>query len=194
MLTKIIPVKAVRFIVLFLLSYFLLYMVNYTLTGLLQPGGYYLKWLDDNLDYVTGFRTFLLSTTSYIMEWRGYETFLGSNILWVKGGHNIRMVYSCMGINVLCLWWAFLISYPMSIKRKLKNFVLGTVGLILLNITRLSLLTISPADYSFREWSVDHHTLYNVIAYGVIMLGIKRVMDKKVSTKGARLKPVRAVT
>lgn len=93
------------------------------------------------------------------------------------------MVYSCMGINILCMWWAFIIAIPMKLKKKFVHFLLGTFCLIALNIMRLSMLTMSPDDYSFGELIVDHHTIYNWIVYGLILLTIKRIIDKKLAIK-----------
>ncbi|MCB0699745.1 MAG: archaeosortase/exosortase family protein [Chitinophagales bacterium] len=168
---------AVRYVLLFFISYGLLYITNYILTGLLQPGGYYSEWLANNLDYVTVFRTFLLRSTSSVIEILGYETYLQGNVLYTKGGHSIRMVYSCIGINILCMWWAFVIALPMKLLRKLLHFIFGTVCLIGLNISRLSMLTMSPDDYSLGELVLDHHTIYNCLVYGVILITMKRVID-----------------
>lgn len=170
-----------RFVLLFAMAYVILYLINYVLTGLIQPGGYYSEWLDHNLDYVTGFRTFLLSSTATITEFFGHDTYLRGNTLFVKGGHNIRMVYSCMGINMLCMWWAFMVALPMKLKKRLVYAVVGTLTLIALNITRLSMLTMSPDNSSFGDLAIDHHTLYNWLVYGVILIVMKRMIDKKAS-------------
>lgn len=173
---------AVRFVLLLLSIYCCLYSANYMLTGLMQPAGYYSHWVAKHFDYVTAFRTFLLSSTSYIAELFGHDTYLKENILYVKGGHNIRMVYSCMGINILCFWWAFVIALQMPTKQKLLHFIIGTMVLIILNVTRLSLLTVSPKHISLDQLMIDHHDLYNGVVYGVILIVIKRIVDKKITT------------
>ncbi len=169
-----------RFVLLFIAGYGVLYMVNYALTGMLQPGGYYSVWMDDNLDYVTGFRAFLLHSTATVAEYFGHTTFLKDNVLHVKGGHNIRIVYSCIGFNILCVWWAFVVSLPMQIKKKVLHFTLGTICLVALNITRLSMLAMSSRDYSFGQLVVDHHTIYNWVVYSVILIVMKRLIDNRV--------------
>lgn len=173
---------AVRFVLLLLSIYCCLYSTNYMLTGLMQPAGYYSHWLAKHFDYVTAFRTFLLSSTGYIAELFGHDTYLKGNILYVKGGQNIRIVYSCMGINILCLWWAFILAIPVRLSNKMFHFIIGTLCLIALNIARLSLLTLSPNSYSSGNLIIDHHTLYNCVVYGVILIVIKRIVDKKITT------------
>ncbi|MCB0696360.1 MAG: hypothetical protein KDC07_03285 [Chitinophagaceae bacterium] len=174
---------AVRYVLLFFISYGLLYITNYILTGLLQPGGYYSEWLANNLDYVTAFRTLLLTSTANVVELFDYYTCLRGNILFVEGGHNIRMVYSCIGINILCMWWAFVIAMPMKMKTKTVYLLAGTMCLIALNIIRLSMLTMSPNDYSYGELIIDHHTIYNWVVYGLILIVMKRVIDVVFTTK-----------
>lgn len=169
-----------QFLLVFVISYGILYTINYISTGLLQPEGYYSAWLHQNLDYVRSYRTFLLTGTALVTELFGHNTFLRGDILFVKDGHNIRMAYSCMGINILCLWWAFTIAVPMSVKKKLFHFMLGTACLIILNITRLSLLTMSPKDVSLGQMIIDHHDLYNCIVYGLILIAMKHIVDKRV--------------
>ncbi len=172
---------AVRFVLLFLLAYGFLYTINYALTGILQPGGVYSLWLDDHLDYITAFRAFLLSCTATTIDFFGYDTFLKGDTLFVKDGHSIRIIYSCIGINILCVWWAFVIALPIHIKRKAFHFIVGTIGLIALNITRLCMLTMSSKDHSLGQLVVDHHTIYNCVVYGLILIAIQQVIDRQLS-------------
>ena len=166
-----------KFPLIFVVAYGILYVINYLLTGLMQPGGYYVEWLDNYLDYVSVFRSFLLNSTSVVISWFGYESKVDGNILWVKGGHNIRMVYSCIGINILCMWLAFCMALPVRLNKKLLYLITGMMSLIALNILRLSMLTMSPANYSFGSLALDHHTIYNWVAYGLIFLAMKRMID-----------------
>lgn len=168
-----------KFVLLFIAAYIGLYSTNYILTGIIQPGGYYNEWLATHFDYIAAFRTFLLGATAKVVKLMNYDTYLTDNILYVKGGHNIRMVYSCMGVNILCLWWAFIITLAISIKEKAFYFFAGTFCLILLNIIRLSLLTISPKDISFGQLMIDHHDLYNWVVYGLIFLVMKQIIDRE---------------
>lgn len=170
--------RAIVFITLFLFLYALLYVTNYALTGLIQPGGYYSEWLNTHFDYVTLFRQFLLKSTAKVIGWFSYETAITGNILWVKGGHNIRMVYSCMGLNLLFVWWAFVIAFPMAIKRKLFLFIAGTASLVSLNIIRLSAITMSPQTFVYKEWAVNHHTLFNGVAYVLIFFAIRQTIKR----------------
>lgn len=172
--------SALKFVLVIILLYGLLYSLNYILTGLIQPGGYYSEWLATNFDYITAFRNFLLGTTGVIVETLGYDINQQGNVLYVKGGQSIRMVYSCIGINILCMWWAFIIAVPMKSLRKLFRFILGTICLVTLNIARLSMLTISYNDYSLGELALDHHTIYNWVVYGLILITMKRVIDKRI--------------
>lgn len=168
----------VFFVLLFLLVYGLLYTANHVLTGAMQKGGIYSEWLDDNLDYVTVFRTFLLQSTAHISQLFGHDTFLREDTLFVKGGHNIRMIYSCIGMNLLFIWWSFVFAFPMNIYKKLSFFFSGTLALIALNILRLSVITLSPRTLSYKEWVIDHHSLYNCLIYVTICIVIRTLIKK----------------
>lgn len=169
---------AVRFVLLFFTVFAALYMLNYSLTGLIQPGGFYSQWIAEHFDYITVFRGFLLRTTGSIIELLGYKIYLKENILYVNGGNNIRMVYSCIGINILCVWWALIIAFPIEKKTRFFYFIIGTICLITINITRLTLLSISTYNYTLGKLAIDHHTIYNWIVYGLILIAIKRVLLK----------------
>lgn len=164
---------------LFIVVYGILYAINYILTGLTVKGGYYWSWLDDNLDYISAFRHFLLKSTGALISLLGYNNYVDGNILWVQGGRNIRMVYSCIGMNILCMWWAFVIAFPMQLKRRVLFFITGSILLVCLNILRLSLLTITHGQISILGFEVDHHTVFNATCYILIFLVIRAVINKE---------------
>lgn len=169
--------KAIRFVLVFCVTYGVLYFLNYAITGLMVPGGYYWAWLDNYVDYISGMRYFLLHTTSQLVTWAGHYNIIDGNILWVQNGHNIRLMNTCLGLNMLFLWWAFVVSFPRSFVQKIKWFVGGSILLIALNITRLTTLTIAPDDLFALIGKVDHHNLFNIISYGLIFLFIKISID-----------------
>lgn len=170
--------KAVRFVLLFFVCYGVLYGANYVLTGMLIPGGYYVSWMDNYTDYISGMRELLLGTTAVLLDWMDFYTVRDGNILWVKGGHNIRMMYTCLGLNILFMWWAFVVAFPRSFKRKVKWLIGGTILLVGINIARLTVLTAAPDDLFSLIGKVDHHNIFNVVSYGLILMFIKTSIDK----------------
>lgn len=59
--------------------------------------------------------------------------------------------------------------------------VIGTVFITLLNIIRIMMVTLAPRDPTIFNMPIDHHDVYNVIVYGIIILFIFRIINK--STK-----------
>lgn len=170
--------KAIRFVVVFFLVFGLLYAANYVLTGMMIPGGkYYSSLLDDHLNYISGMRVLLLDSTETMLNVMGFYTIQEGNILWVKGGHNIRLMYSCLGLNVLFMWWAFVISFPRVFWQKILWFIGGSLLLIMINIGRLTLLTACPDDMFDLIGKIDHHNLFNAVSYGLIFIVIKVSID-----------------
>jgi len=168
----------VKFVVRFLLLYGFLYAFNYVYTGLTVEGGSYSPWLDHNLDYITGMRNLILNSASYILTIIGYENYVYGNLLRVTGHNTIRMVYSCIGLNILCMWWAFTLSFPQPLKRKIAYMIGGSVFITLLNIIRIIMVTLAPKDPTIFNIPVDHHDVYNVIVYTIIILFIFRIINK----------------
>lgn len=170
--------KGVRFVALFFLLFGVLYVVNYVLMGVMIPGGdHYVPWVHNNLNYIEGMRTLLLNSTSAMLNLLGFYNIQEGNILWVKGGHNIRLMYSCLGLNVLFMWWAFVISFPRSFVQKVIWFIGGTILLVIINIGRLTLLTACPDNVFDIIGKIDHHNLFNIVSYGLILVFMKISID-----------------
>lgn len=169
--------KTARFVVLFFVLYGFFYGINYLLTGLIAPGGYHIAWLQHHADYVTATRDFLLQTTAWVVRNMGFIAHKEGNMLWVENRHAIKMVYSCIGFNLFSMWWAFILAYPMNWVQRLLLFVSGTFLIIALNITRLTILVLKTSPINMFNQNIDHHDLYNLVTYGIILLGIKLVID-----------------
>ncbi|MCB9044711.1 MAG: archaeosortase/exosortase family protein [Chitinophagales bacterium] len=167
-----------KFIVRFLLLYGLLYTFNFVYTGLTVKGGNYSPFLDHHLDYISGLRNLILNTASYFLSIIGYDNYVYGHYLQVMEHNTIRMVYSCIGLNIIAMWWAFIISFPQTQIRKLIYLVTGTIFIFLLNVIRIMLVALAPKDPAIFNIPIDHHDVFNVITYGIIILFIFRVINK----------------
>jgi len=174
--------RTFRFVAGFLLVYGLLYSFNNLWLGLTIPGGYYNAWVAQNADYISALRNFILSGSSTLLEWFGYDTYVHGHYMRIIGGKAIRMVYSCIGLNIIFAWWAFNIAFPMALKRKLVYLLSGTVLIILLNMVRIALVALSPYEGNFMNTSLDHHTVFNFVVYGLIILAIFRIINQNTRT------------
>lgn len=172
----------VRFVAGFLLIYGLLYGVNHLWMGLTIPGGYYSPWLAEYADYISSLRKLILAGSSTFLEWLGYDTYVHGHHMRIIGGKAIRMVYSCIGLNIIFVWWAFNIAFPQPVKRKIIYLLSGTVLIILLNMVRIALVALSPREGNFMNTSLDHHTVFNFVVYGLIILAIFRIINHNTKT------------
>lgn len=178
MLKKILKNDIASFVIKFLVLYGVFYGFNYIYTGLTVPGGSYSPWLDHNADYISGLRNFILNGASTLLSWLGYDNRVYGYFMEVIDGKTIRMVYSCIGLSILCMWWAFIISFPQSLKNKLIYFFGGTAFIIGLNIIRIALVAIAPRNLTIFNIPVDHHDIFNIVVYGIIILFIFRIINK----------------
>ena len=185
MLKRLLANEMLRFVIGFLMTYGFLYVGNYFLAGMTIPGGYYNSWMDNYADYISGLRYIILHGASAFLSLLGYENVVQSYYLHIIGGKTIRMVYSCIGLNIIFVWWAFNLSFPQLIKNRVTYIISGTVIITLLNIVRIAMVAISPHKGKFLNSPFDHHSVFNVVVYGIIILMIFRIInnhDKKSSS------------
>lgn len=157
-----------RFILVFLVLFILLYYFNIFFFSLTTPGNHYVSFLDEHLNYIRILRYILLATTQNIIKALGYTSIINDYQLLVAGHGTIDVVYSCLGLGVMSFFTAFVIAYPKKIKPKLLFLFSGLLAIQLLNVIRFVLLAILWDKKS--GMILDHHTIFNVIIY--ILIGI----------------------
>lgn len=178
MLKRLLANEMLRFVTGFLVIYGCLFMLNYIWTGFTIPGGYYCSWLDHNADYISGLRKIILHGASAFLSLLGYENEVYGYYLHIIGGKTIRMVYSCIGLNIICVWWAFNLSFPLVWKSRLVHIIAGTIIITILNIIRIAFVALSPHKGKFLNSPFDHHTVFNFVVYGIIILMIFRIINR----------------
>src|SRR5690606_27243181 len=97
--------------------------------------------------------------------------------LHVVGGKTVRMVYSCIGLNIICVWWAFNLAYPQALKKRVIHILAGTIMITVLNMIRIALVALSPHKGKFLNSPLDHHTVFNFVVYGIIIMMIFRIIN-----------------
>lgn len=157
-----------RFIITFLGLFLIFYCFNIFYMGITAPGNFYSPFLADNLNYIQWLRTLLLSVSSGILEWLGYQTLTTEYTLHIAGRGGIRLVYSCLGYGVMSFFAAFVLAYPKPLKSKLFFLIFGLILIQALNISRFILIALYWRDLPFLG-AVDHHTLFNIILYLILI-------------------------
>lgn len=160
-----------RFIVLCIFYFGLFYGCSYLIIALSTPAGLHNAWVADNINYVDAFRTMLLKCSSATLSVFNIANYTVDRYLKVLNGIKVHVNDSCLGIGILSLWWAIILSYPQRASIKLKYFATGTAIIVCLNILRITLLAgflSSSTGKQFRH--IDHHLLFNIVLYIFVAL------------------------
>lgn len=160
------------FFVRFLGCFFILYLFFPAYRGIIGPGGtMYSPFLENHFNIITGFTRFLTSAAKLILETAGYH-------LYQKDYHSLRIDYSrgisvnpsCLGWAVMSFWVAFVFGNNGTPKHRLKWMATGVLSIVLLNISRIALITIANHLNWSPITSLDHHQTFNVASYVCIII------------------------
>jgi exosortase/archaeosortase family protein len=80
----------------------------------------------------------------------------------------------CVGYGVMSFWTAFTLASDRSWKMRLAWLAGGLVLLWLINVIRIGLFLVAINKGWPMPFGLDHHTLFNIFAYGAIALMIWR--------------------
>jgi exosortase/archaeosortase family protein len=159
-----------RFILIFLTLFLVIYYFNVVVYGLTSRGNHYSAFLDEHFNYIRLLRHFLLKVTQHIVTWFGFTSITNDLQLLVAGRGTLYMGYDCLGFGVMSFFSAFVIAYPKRLKSKLLFLVAGLLCIQLLNIVRLVVLALF---WDKRPGTIlDHHTIFNIIIYIIIAISI----------------------
>ena len=161
----------IRFLLLFLGLFLFFYYFNIFFFSITSPGGHsYSPFFDEHLNYIRWFRHLLVSVSSIIINWFGYNAINNDYQLLVAGHGTIDIVYSCLGLGIMSFFVAFVIAYPKRMKPKLIFLFTGLICIQILNVLRFVLLALFWDKKS--KVMLDHHTIFNIIIYIIIAISL----------------------
>ena len=160
------------FFIRFLVSFFILYFFFPAYRGLIGQGGkMYSSYLESHFNLIIGFTKFLTVTAKAILQMAGYEVFQKNyHTIRISNARGINVNPSCLGWAVMSFWVAFVFANTGSIKHKAQWMLIGVVSIVLLNITRIILITIANHLSWASITSLDHHQTFNVASYVCIII------------------------
>lgn len=164
-----IPDPYIRFIISFVVLYFVLNYFNEFYIGVTSKGGIYSPFLDEHLNYIRWWRMFSIESSATILRWLDYHVLTNEFQLRVIGKGGIRLVYSCLGYGIMSVFIAFCITFPSPFKHRYGFMVAGLVLIQLLNIGRFVVLPLYW-NRSKPLFGMDHHDLFNIFIYGILIL------------------------
>lgn len=159
----------IRYLFKFLFTFCVLYYGTIAMIGITSPGGWYLAFADNYLDYVSGLRWLLLHSSKWLLLISGYPVYL-KDIFTIKlqNGLGVHVGYDCIGYGVLIFWGAFIFANNGSFIKKAKWMLGGWLAIWIVNVLRISLMLIALNKNWSSPFNLDNHTLFNIAAYIVI--------------------------
>lgn len=162
---KAVGLYLLKFAAVFVLFYF----GTLGIIGLSSPENEYSPFVARYLNFVDPLRSSILRGASSLLSLLGEKSHrIDRFTLGIADGSAVRMVYSCVGYGVMSFWIALISANAGSWQRKTTWIVGGLFLLWCINVMRISLLVVATS----RQWPMpfgwDHHTWFNVVAYGGI--------------------------
>lgn len=140
--------------------------------ALVSPeGNQYNAFLDHNLNFIDWYRRTIMLFSNTIAHAFGADSYIASHQM-MKLGNNIEFEiwFPCLGFGVMSFWLSFIVNSTSSLKRKFTWAALGIVAIWFINCLRIALLIIS-VDRNWPQSSyIDHHDMFNIMAYIIIAM------------------------
>jgi exosortase/archaeosortase family protein len=93
----------------------------------------------------------------------------GSQVLKSTSGFGINLWLPCLGLGITSFWMAFIVSQKTSLINKFTWCVGGIAAIWFINCWRIALLLVS-LDFGWESTQfIDHHGIFNIVAYGLVV-------------------------
>lgn len=162
--------KVILYLLKFAGAFAILYYGTLAIEGLAAPEGrFYSPFIQQYLNYVSWLRASLMYGTRGLLSLFGFTIDIISPVyMRQRLGSGVHMGYDCLGYGVFSFWLAFVFANRARWQMKLKWMLAGILVLWMINVIRISLLLVATN----KKWSMplgwDHHTWFNIAAYGAI--------------------------
>ncbi len=157
----------------FIGAFCVLYFGTKAIIGLTVPGGYYSPFVANYLDYPAVLRSSLLNGTRLMAGIFGYQTYLRDAYhVTLVNGNGVHLVYACLGYGLLSFWIAFIFANQGSFVKKIGWMLIGCFFIWLINVARISLVLVSSNEKWANRFSLEQHTLFNIVVYVFIFFMI----------------------
>ena len=139
-----------------------------------------LTQLHENI--VVRFIRFIINNVHFLLNQLNYQFIslnLDERIIRIANSGGVRVSPPCSGLDIMFWFSVIIFTYPAKITRKIIFVLSGIVIIHLLNISRITALTL--LSYHAPEWvEINHKLIFNIIVYSTILLiWLKFINDKK---------------
>ncbi len=157
----------------FIGAFCVLYFGTKAIIGLTVPGGFYSPFIAKYVDYPALLRSSLLNGTRLMVLIFGYQTYLRDAYhVTMVNGNGVHLVYACLGYGLFSFWIAFIFANQGNLLKKTAWILGGCFFIWLINVARISLVLVSSNEKWAKSFSMEQHTLFNVVVYVFIFLMI----------------------
>lgn len=146
-----------------------LYYFNIFYIGLTVPGGVYSSFLDQYLNYIVWLRNSILHTANVITQGFGLSSYVADLYTLKTEAFSVVLVYSCLGLGIKSFWIAFVTAHKAGWQKKLAWCLAGVMAIWFINCWRAALLLMAMKNHWSINKYMDHHTLFNLCAYALIL-------------------------
>ncbi len=165
--------KFLGFLFKFLGLFAFFYLVCKAVIGLSAPGNYYVPFVQDHLDFISGIKNTLILGSKFLLSLFGVNTVKEPNYaLRIPGGRAIIVSMSCVGYAVYSFWLAYCLAGHKVLKSKLLWAIGGLFLLWLINTCRIAGYLYVINQGQNMPLGIDHHTWFNIFAYLAIFVMI----------------------
>lgn len=134
-------------------------------------GRVYSPFLEHYLNYVAWIRNLVLYTSNIIAHFFGLNSYVSFPYrLKISHGPSVEMVYECIGLGILSFWVAFIVAHKGGWRKKSLWCTIGIISICFINSWRVALLLIALQKGWKVNAYIDHHTLFNIVAYILIFI------------------------
>ncbi|NVN94130.1 MAG: hypothetical protein HXX18_02480 [Bacteroidetes bacterium] len=145
-----------------------------------------LKYMVQHAQFIYVFYKIIMYSSFSILKTLGYDAYFfysetiykyGVYAIGINGFRSIYMGISCIGMTLMGVFIALIVSFPGKLKHKLWVIPSGLIIIQLLNILRVCTLTLLDYygfEHTFNEYNFlgilkfNHHDLFNLFIYIVI--------------------------
>lgn len=157
--------SVLRFILIFLGSYFILSMLYNAYLHFFQSETYY-------PDYITNLVAVqsesLIRSLGYTTKLVAHKSELSMK-LFVNNVFLVRVVEGCNAVSIIILFGSFIISFFGNLKVTLLYILAGSVIIYAMNIIRIALLTIGVFEYpEYADFL--HSIIFPLVIYGTVFI------------------------
>lgn len=134
-------------------------------------GRLYSPFLEQHLNYINWLRNSILYTSNTIVHFFGINSYISAPFrIKILNGPYVETVYACLGLGLMSFWVAFVSAHTCNWKKKIIWNLIGIFIIWFINCWRIALLLIALQHGKEINGFIDHHTLFNIIAYSLIIL------------------------